>query len=114
MTTQKKQPFGGCFLLPIIWIVLDRLQGSAISKQREHLRINKSRVNEIAKFWELRMKINLFKTAEIYAVLLLTVGMLGCQPQSSSVANARANRSGCGKLKPKPFQLKGQPKWCVK
>lgn len=32
------------------------------------------------------MKINLFKTAEIYAVLLLTVGMLGCQPQSSSVA----------------------------
>lgn len=32
------------------------------------------------------MKINLFKTTEIYAVLLLTVSMLGCQPQSSSVA----------------------------
>lgn len=32
------------------------------------------------------MKINLFKTAEIYAVLLITVYMLGCQPPSNSVA----------------------------
>lgn len=31
------------------------------------------------------MKINLFKTAEIYAVLLITVYMLGCQPPSNSV-----------------------------
>ncbi len=32
------------------------------------------------------MKINLFKTAEFYAVLLITVYMLGCQPPSNSVA----------------------------
>ncbi len=76
----KKATFRGCFFIADHQDYLDRLQGSAISKHESILEEEKSRVNEIAKLWELRMKINLFKTAEIYAVLLLTVGMMGCQP----------------------------------
>lgn len=59
------------------------------------------------------MKINLFKTAEIYAVLLLTVGMLGCQPQSSSVATL-AQTDRVVQIEGKTVPVKGQPKWYVK
>lgn len=37
MNQIKKQPFEVAFLLPIIRIILDRLQGSAISKQESIL-----------------------------------------------------------------------------
>lgn len=55
------------------------------------------------------MKINLFKTAEVYAVLLLTVGMLGCQPQSSSVATL-AQTDRVVQIEAKTVPVKGAAK----
>lgn len=55
------------------------------------------------------MKINLFKTAEIYAVLLLTVGMMGCQPQSSSVATL-AQTDRVVQIEAKTVPIKGAAK----
>jgi len=55
------------------------------------------------------MKINLFKIAEIYAVLLLTVGVLGCQPQSSSVATL-AQTDRVVQIEAKTVPIKGAAK----
>ena len=55
------------------------------------------------------MKINLFKTTEIYAVLLLTVSMLGCQPQSSSVAKL-AQTDRVVQIEAKTVPIKGAAK----
>lgn len=55
------------------------------------------------------MKVNLFKTTEIYAVLLLTVSMLGCQPQSSSVAKL-AQTDRVVQIEAKTVPIKGAAK----
>lgn len=55
------------------------------------------------------MKINLLKTAEIYAVLLLTVGMMGCQPHSSSVATL-AQTDRVVQIEAKTVPIKGAAK----
>ncbi|ENW28792.1 RsiV family protein [Acinetobacter lwoffii] len=55
------------------------------------------------------MKINLFKTTEIYAVLLLTVGMMGCQPHSSSVATL-AQTDRVVQIEAKTVPIKGAAK----
>ncbi|MCU4439326.1 RsiV family protein [Acinetobacter lwoffii] len=55
------------------------------------------------------MKINLFKTAEIYAVLLITIGMMGCQPQSSSVATL-AQTDRVVRIEAKTVPVKGAAK----
>lgn len=55
------------------------------------------------------MKINLFKTAGIYAVLLITIGMMGCQPQSSSVATL-AQTDRVMRIEAKTVPVKGVTK----
>ncbi|WP_312586392.1 RsiV family protein [Acinetobacter sp.] len=55
------------------------------------------------------MKINLFKTAGIYAVLLITIGMMGCQPQSSSVATL-AQTDRVVRIEAKTVPVKGVTK----
>src|SRR5690606_1702394 len=55
------------------------------------------------------MKINLFKTAEIYAVLLITVYMLGCQPPSNSVATLTQTEPWV-QIEAKSIPLKGVAK----
>ena len=55
------------------------------------------------------MKNNLFRTVGIYAVLLLTVGMMGCQPQSSSVATL-AQTDRVVQIEAKSVPVKGAAK----
>lgn len=55
------------------------------------------------------MKMNLFKTAGIYAVLLITIGMMGCQPQSSSVATL-AQTDRVVRIEAKTVPVKGAAK----
>lgn len=55
------------------------------------------------------MKINLFRTAGIYAVLLITISVMGCQPQSSSVATL-AQTDRIVQIEAKTVPVKGAAK----